>query len=53
MSTKIKCIMCDKTWAKFDKANIIIHHRDDHQGNLMFLSESELRMMVDEQEEEG
>jgi len=49
---KYKCVMCDKTWNEFSKANIIIHHRDDHRGNLMFCSEEELRMMIDEIGEE-
>ncbi len=48
MTTIFKCVMCDKTWTYYDKNNVIIHHRDDHQGNLIFCSDEELRMMVDE-----
>lgn len=44
----VKCVMCDKTWTEFTKANVIVHHRDDHQGNLIFLSDKHLRMMVKE-----
>ena len=43
----IECVMCDKTWSEFDPNNVIIHHRDDHQGNLMFCSIEELEMMVE------
>ena len=46
--SKVKCVMCDKTWDRFDPNNVIIHHRDDHQGNLMFCSIQELEMMVEE-----
>lgn len=44
----VKCVMCDKTWDRYTKANVIIHHRDDHQGNLMFCSDFEISLMVDE-----
>ncbi len=44
----VKCVMCDKTWEDFDRNNVVVHHRDDHQGNLMFISDEELAMMVEE-----
>lgn len=44
----IRCPMCDKTWPEYNRANVVIHYRDDHQGNLMFLSDKDVRMMVDE-----
>ena len=50
--SEVKCVMCDKTWDRFDPNNIIIHHRDDHQGNLMFCSIQELEMMVEKKEQE-
>ncbi len=46
MKQKVKCISCPKTWDRPDKANIIIHNRDDHQSLLIFLSDEELLRFV-------
>ena len=43
-----QCVMCDKAWDEFDRRLITIHYADDHQGNLMFLSDEEVELMVDE-----
>lgn len=44
----VKCVFgfCGKTWDKYDRNTVIIHHRDDHQGNLMFCSDEDLKLMV-------
>ena len=50
MSIMFKCQMCEKAWPYYDKTNVIIHYADDHQGNLMYLPDEKIKMMVDELE---
>lgn len=52
MSDKRKCIMCEKTWSNPSTNDIIVHHLDDHQGNLSFLSPEQIFGFVEEIEEE-
>ncbi len=42
----VQCKLCSKQWDTFDKGNVIIHNRDDHQSLLIFLSEEELLLFV-------
>lgn len=48
-SEKVQCVLCSKTWLIYNKFRVIIHYRDDHQTNLMFVSEEDVRAMVFEQ----
>lgn len=55
MNKQFKCILCRKNpkiFNGFDRNDIIIHHRDDHQGNLMFLDDEQLKMMIEVVEDE-
>ncbi|MCH8905466.1 MAG: hypothetical protein IH840_00125 [Candidatus Heimdallarchaeota archaeon] len=51
---KYRCNMCrgdnPRIFQVFDRKAVIIHHLDDHRGNLMFLSDADLKMMITEVE---
>ncbi len=42
----IKCLQCDKTWPEYDRQRVIIHFLDDHQGNLSFLPDDQIKLML-------
>lgn len=46
----VKCIYpeCTKTWPEYERMRVVAHHFDDHQANLQFISDEEVRMMVKE-----
>lgn len=46
---KFKCIWfdCPKKWSNKPSRNeIVVHNKDDHQSNLMFISDRELRRFI-------
>ena len=44
----VKCNRCSKTWPNYDRFEVIIHYRANHQANLTFITNEELKKMVTE-----
>lgn len=44
----MKCVMCEKPFSEYDRQKVIIHFLDDHQGNLSFMPDSEIKQMLEE-----